>query len=86
MKASLPFKYILSKKNDKMNVIFDFKDDNNKRKGSEQEQDFLQAIQKKALNARVSKIIAELCGDYCSGKAMVVIEKVVKKHHITIIG
>lgn len=35
MKASLPFKYILSKKNDKMNVIFDFKDDNNKRKGSE---------------------------------------------------
>ncbi|MGN0629750.1 MAG: site-specific integrase, partial [Ruminococcus sp.] len=32
MKASLPFKYITAVKNEKHQVVFDFKDDNGKRK------------------------------------------------------
>lgn len=79
MKASLPFKYIMSEKNGKMYVIFDFKDDNGKRKRKWVGTGLLVSCSKKALNAKVSEVIAEFYDDYCSGKAAAVVEKVVKK-------
>lgn len=79
MKASLPFKYIMSEKNGKMYVIFDFKDDNGKRKRKWVGTGLLASCSKKALNARVSEILAEFYDDYCSGKATAVTEKVTKK-------
>ena len=69
MKASMPFKYILSEKNDKMYVIFDFKDDNGKRKRKWVGTGLMTSCSKKALNSRVSEIVAEFYEDYCSGKA-----------------
>ena len=79
MKASMPFKYILSEKNDKMYVIFDFKDDNGKRKRKWVGTGLMTSCSKKALNSRVSEIVAEFYEDYCSGKATAVVEKEVKK-------
>ena len=79
MKASLPFKYIMSEKNGKMYVIFDFKDDDGKRKRKWVGTGLLANCSKKALNARVSEILAEFYDDYCSGKATAVVEKVAKK-------
>ena len=73
MKASMPFKYILSEKNDKMYVIFDFKDDNGKRKRKWVGTGLMTSCSKKALNSRVSEIVAEFYEDYCSGKATAVV-------------
>ncbi|MCR5074905.1 MAG: site-specific integrase [Ruminococcus sp.] len=79
MKARLPFKYIISEKNGKLYVIFDFKDDNGKRKRKWIGTGLLANCSKKALNSRTSEIIAEFYDDYCSGKATAVTEKVKKK-------
>ena len=50
MKASLPFKYITAVKNGKYYVIFDFKDENGKRKRKWVKTDLPEKCSKKALN------------------------------------
>lgn len=59
MKASLPFKYITAVKNGKYYVIFDFKDENGKRKRKWVKTDLPEKCSKKALNAKVDEIAEE---------------------------
>ncbi len=59
MKASLPFKYITAVKNGKYYVIFDFKDENGKRKRKWVKTDLPEKCAKKALNAKVDEIAEE---------------------------
>lgn len=69
MKASLPFKYTLPVKNGINQVVFDFKDDNGKRKRKWVSTGLPEKCSKKELKARVDEIIAQFSEDYYSGKA-----------------
>lgn len=79
MKASLPFKYIICEKHGKLYVIFDFKDDNGKRKRKWVGTGLPDNCAQKMLKLRVDEIISEFFEEYCSGRATAVTEKVVKK-------
>lgn len=68
MKASLPFKYIISVKNGKQYVVFDYRDDNGKRKRKWVGTDLPEKCAKKILNAKVDEIVGEFYEEYCSGK------------------
>lgn len=78
MKASLPFKYIISEKREKYYVIFDFKDDNGKRKRKWVGTGLSVKCTKKALNEKIDELVAQFYEDYCSGKAIRTKEKVNK--------
>lgn len=69
MKASLPFKYITAVKNEKHQVVFDFKDDNGKRKRKWVSTGLSVKCSKKELKVKVDEIVGEFYEDYCSGKA-----------------
>lgn len=69
MKASLPFKYITAVKNEKHQVVFDFKDDNGKRKRKWVSTGLSDKCSKKELKTKVDEIVSEFYEDYCSGKA-----------------
>ena len=79
MKASLPFKYIICEKHGKLYVIFDFKDDNGKRKRKWVGTGLPDNCAQKMLKLRVDEIISEFFEEYCSGRATAVTKKVVKK-------
>ena len=68
MKASLPFKYTLPVKNGINQVVFDFKDDNGKRKRKWVSTGLPEKCSKKELKARVDEIIAQFSEDYYSEK------------------
>jgi integrase len=59
MKASLPFKYITAVKNGKHYVVFDFKDENGKRKRKWLGTDLNEKCSKKVLKAKVDEIVAK---------------------------
>ena len=67
MKASLPFKYIISVKNGKNYVIFDFKDDNGKRKRKWVGTDLPEKCTKKALTEKVEQIVTEFFKEFITG-------------------
>ena len=67
MKASLPFKYIISAKNGKQYVVFDFKDINGKRKRKWVGTNLPEKCTKKALNAKVEEIVSKFYEEYCTG-------------------
>ncbi|MCM1228480.1 MAG: phage integrase SAM-like domain-containing protein [Clostridium sp.] len=69
MKASLPFKYITAVKNEKHQIVFDFKDDNGKRKRKWVSTGLSVKCSKKELKLKVDEIVGEFYEDYCSGKA-----------------
>ena len=69
MKASLPFKYTITIKNGINQVVFDFKDDNGKRKRKWVSTGLPEKCNKKELKAKVDEIIAHFSEDYYSGKA-----------------
>lgn len=83
MKASLPFKYITAVKNEKHQVVFDFKDDNGKRKRKWVSTGLSVKCSKKELKARVDEIIAEFYEDFCSGKATRVKSDKIEKESIS---
>ena len=59
MKASLPFKYIISAKNGKQYVVFDFKDINGKRKRKWVGTNLPEKCTKKALRQHRTKIVRQ---------------------------
>ena len=69
MKASLPFKYIITSKNGKQYVVFDFKDDNGERRRKWVSTGLSEKCTKKALAAKVEEIIGAFYEDFLSGKA-----------------
>ncbi len=69
MKASLPFKYTTPVKNGIHQVVFDFKDDNVKRKRKWVSTGLPEKCSKKELKAKVDEIITQFSEDYYSGKA-----------------
>ena len=68
MKTSLPFRYIITSKNGKKYVIFDFKDDNGNRKRKWMKTDLREDCAKRALNLKVKEIVDVFYRDYLSGK------------------
>lgn len=69
MKASLPFKYIITSKNGKQYVVFDFKDDNGERRRKWVSTGLSEKCTKKALAAKVEEIVGAFYEDFLSGKA-----------------
>lgn len=67
MKASLPFKYIISVKNGKNYVVFDYRDYEGKRKRKWVNTNTPEKCAKKTLNAKVDEIVAEFYKEYCEG-------------------
>ncbi len=67
MKASLPYKYIMSVKNGKNYVVFDFKDENGKRKRKWVTTGLPEKCPKKALNAKVKEIVDEFSDEFFGG-------------------
>ena len=67
MKAGLPFKYIVCAKNGKQYVIFDFKDDNGKRKRKWVGTGLPESCSKRALSAAVDKVISEFYKEFLTG-------------------
>ena len=59
MKASLPFKHNVYEKKHKLYVVFDFKDDEGKRKKKWVSTDLSVGCSDKALRARTNEIVAE---------------------------
>ncbi len=68
MKASLPFKYITAVKNGKHYVVFDYKDNNNKRKRKWVGTDLPEKCAKKTLAAKVEEIVSKFSEDFMTGK------------------
>lgn len=68
MKASLPFKYIITSKNGKQYVVFDFKDDNGERKRKWVNTQLGDKCAKKVLAAKVEEIVGAFYEDFLSGK------------------
>ena len=66
MKANLPFKYIISVKNGKNYVVFDFKD-NNKCKSKWVTTGLSEKCAKKILNDKVEEIVTKFYEDYLAG-------------------
>lgn len=79
MKAGLPFKFIIAVKGGKNYVVFDFKDDNGKRKRKWVGTDLSEKCGKKAFNAKVEEITATFYLEYCSGALTKVDEKKAEK-------
>ena len=67
MKASLPFKYITSEKNGKHYVIFDFRDDEGKRKRKWVCTNLSVGCSNKALTAMTKEIVAAFYEEYLTG-------------------
>lgn len=68
MKANkMPFKYLISTKNDKQYVIFDWYDDDRNRKRKWVNTGFGVKCSKKALDSRVQEILAEFFKEYLTG-------------------
>ena len=68
MKASLPFKYITAVKGGKHYVVFDYKDNEGKRKRKWIGTDLPEKCAKKALNLKVEEIVTAFYEDYMNGK------------------
>ncbi|MBR1753033.1 MAG: site-specific integrase, partial [Ruminococcus sp.] len=68
MKASLPFKYITAVKGGKHYVVFDYKDNENKRKRKWIGTDLPEKCTKKALALKVDEIVSTFYEDYISGR------------------
>ena len=77
MKASLPFKYITAVKGGKHYVVFDYKDNEGKRKRKWVGTDLPENCKKKELSAKVDEIVADFYKEYISGN-IVKHEKAVK--------
>lgn len=77
MKASLPFKYITAVKGGKHYVVFDYKDNEGKRKRKWVGTDLPENCKKKELSAKVDEIVADFYKEYISGN-IVKSEKAVK--------
>ena len=77
MKASLPFKYITAVKGGKHYVVFDYKDNEGKRKRKWVGTDLPENCKKKELSAKVDEIVADFYKKYISGN-IVKSEKAVK--------
>ena len=67
MKASLPFKYITAVKGGKHYVVFDYKDNEGKRKRKWVGTDLPENCKKKELSAKVDEIVADFYKEYISG-------------------
>lgn len=67
MKASLPFKFIIAKKGNKQYVVFDFRDDNGKRKRKWISTGLSVNCKKRELDQTVSEIIREFYCDFLTG-------------------
>ena len=67
MKANLPFKFILSEKCNKQYVVFDFKDDNGKRKRKWVSTDLPANCKKRDLDKKVKEIVKEFYQNYLDG-------------------
>ena len=65
MKANLPFKYIITVKNGKQYVVFDYRDGDGKRKWVTT--GLPEKCAKKALNDKVEEIVAEFYENYLKG-------------------
>ena len=70
MKASLPYKYIISVKNGKHYVVFDFKDNAGKRKRKWVSTGLPEKCTKKALNEAVEAIVAEFGENWNNNKVV----------------
>ena len=70
MKANLPYNHIVTVKNGKHYVIFDYKDENNKRKRKWVTTGLPENCAKKALKAKVEEIVAAFHEAYYSKKAI----------------
>ena len=68
MKSSLPFKYITAVKGGKHYVVFDYKDNEGKRKRKWIGTDLPEKCAKKALNLKVEEIVTAFYEDYMNGK------------------
>lgn len=68
MKANLPYNHIVTVKNGKQYVIFDYKDENNKRKRKWVTTGLSENCAKKALKAKVDEIVAAFHEAYYSEK------------------
>jgi integrase len=68
MKASLPYKYIISVKNGKQYVVFDYKDSMGKRKRKWVNTELPEKCTKKALKEVVDKIVAEFDVQFRTGE------------------
>lgn len=67
MKANLPFKYIITVKNGKQYVVFDYRDGDGKRKRKWITTGLPEKCAKKALNDKVEEIVAEFYENYLKG-------------------
>lgn len=67
MKANLPFKHIITVKNGKQYVVFDYRDGEGKRKRKWVTTGLPEKCAKKALNDRVEEIVAEFYENYLKG-------------------
>ena len=74
MKANLPYNHIVTVKNGKHYVIFDYKDENNKRKRKWVTTGLPENCAKKALKAKVEEIVAAFHEAYYSEKVNAVLE------------
>ena len=70
MKANLPYNHIVTVKKGKHYVIFDYKDENNKRKRKWVTTGLPENCAKKALKAKVEEIVAAFHEAYYSKKAI----------------
>ena len=68
MKANLPFKYITAVKSGKQYIVFDFKDDNGKRRRKWVSTGLPEKCTKKALSAITEEIVTKFCEEYYSGE------------------
>ncbi len=67
MKANLPFKHIITVKNGKQYVVFDYRDGEGKRKRKWVTTGLPEKCAKKALNDKVEEIVAEFYENYLKG-------------------
>ena len=67
MKASLPFNYIISVKNGKQYVVFDYRDSDDKRKRKWVGTGLPEKCTKKALNDKVEEVVAKFYESYMTG-------------------
>ncbi|SDA28942.1 Site-specific recombinase XerD [Ruminococcus sp. YE71] len=67
MKANLPFKHIITVKNGKQYVVFDYRDGEGKRKRKWVTTGLPEKCAKKALNDKVEEIVAEFYENYLNG-------------------
>lgn len=76
MRASLPFKHNVYKKNNKFYVVFDYKDDGGKRKKKWVATELSVGCSEKALKAKTNEIVAKFYEEFLTGSVTKVEEKV----------